>query len=149
MRLMTDPSSSGAASRPVRRPRFHRRLVDRRMQLMAGRIGDFAADQGLRSLEWRLAAYLGAVMALVPIVILEGESHPLAGGIVAACAILWSLGCHAAFYRYGRAANLDIVRSVGLPDRSWRKVRANTPEQFDAWLSRAREQTAPSRPVAI
>ena len=80
MPLMTRPSSSGAATGPVRRPRLHRRLVAWRLQLMAGRIGDFAADHWLRSLEWRLAAYLGVMVAFVPIVILEGESHPLPGG---------------------------------------------------------------------
>ena len=70
------------------------------------------------------------------------DSHPLAAGILLACGLLWNVGCTVVAYRYGRAANLDIVGSVGLPDHEWRKVRANTPAQFDTWLFRARGQTA-------
>jgi hypothetical protein len=113
------------------------------MRFMDGRVSEYAADRQLRSLECGLAMYLGAVVLMatgVALSVLNEGAAILA--VFAAVAVTWVVVWQVAFFRYGRAAALDIVRSLGLPDHAWREVRANTPARFDDWLSRAREQAA-------
>lgn len=122
---------------------LHQRLVARRLRFMDGRVSEYAADRQLRSLECGLAAYLGAIVLSAADVVCSVLSHGVAALVLVAVALTWDVACWVAFYRYGRAAALDIVRSQGLPDHLWRKVRANTPKRFDDWLSGVREEVAP------
>jgi hypothetical protein len=133
---MTRPTPPPLADQG-RRPRLQQRFVARRVQFMEGRVSEYAADRQLRSLECRLVANLGALLlAAAAGACSVLDQGPATFGCVVA-AIAWTIAWYVAGYRYGRAAALDIVRAAGLPDHAWRKVRGNTPKQFDAWLSRA------------
>lgn len=119
--------------------RLHDRLVDRRLRFMDGRVPRIAADRSLRYMECRLVASAGALVAMIAGVALTVLPTGLPSAVVFGTGILWAVAWQGSAFRYGRAANLAIVRSLGLPDRAWRKVRAETPARFDAWLARARQ----------
>jgi hypothetical protein len=109
-------------------------------------MSDNAADKSLRFFEFRFAGYAqGALFLVLFVALMQLGLSPLAYAALGTSAII-AIACFLTGLHYGKEAGLDIARSNGLPDRSWRRAVAKTPAEFDKWLAKEKiENSNPGR----
>jgi hypothetical protein len=115
--------------------RLHRRLVSQRINSWQGRISDEAADNSLRVYEFMFLAFLNAIICIALSLASSSLGVPVMALTFGVLTFVLSGVCVVFAWHFGKAAGIAIARGYGLPDRSWRKMKFKTPEQFDKWLA--------------
>jgi hypothetical protein len=120
----------------------HQRLLVRRQKTWGERVSDNAADKSLRFYEYMFVGYAQALPFLVIFVVLKQLGFSSFANAGLGTSLILGLSCFLVALHYGKQAGVDIARSYGLPDSSWRRVKAKTPAQFDGWLAKEKAKNS-------